>query len=91
MQKQESNVKELSLIYTETQKKSPGQMGKDNASSNKSNDSKFSWYLENSMDDYANRQMKSFISNQLLQNEITSFNSVSGNTLNAKILDLYLR
>ena len=66
-------------------------MGKDNASSNKSNDSKFSWYLENSMDDYANRQMKNFISNQLLQNEITSFNSVSGNTLNAKILDLYLR
>lgn len=43
------------------------------------------------MDDYANRQMKIFISNQLLQNEITSFNSVSGNTLNAKILDLYLR
>lgn len=43
------------------------------------------------MDDYANRQMKNFISNQLLQNEITSFNSVSGNTLNAKILDLYLR
>ena len=66
-------------------------MGKENASSNKSNDSKFSWYLENSMDDYANRQMKNFISNQLLQNEITSFNSVSGNTLNAKILDLYLR
>ena len=66
-------------------------MGKDNPSSNKSNDSKFSWYLENSMDDYANRQMKHFFSNQVLQNETTSFNFVSGNTLNAKILDLYLR
>ena len=66
-------------------------MGKEKPSSNKSNDAKFSWYLENSLDDYANRQMKHFFSKQVLQNETTSYNSVSGNTLNAKILDLYLR
>ena len=75
----------------ENPKRGPCQMVKDNPFSNKSNDSKFSCYLESSMVDYANKHMKNFISNQVLQNEITSFNLVSGNVLNAKTLDPYLR
>ena len=64
----------------ETQKRGSDQMGKYNPSSNENtnwpkkrrfelveNDSEFSWYLEESMADYANKRIENFFSDQVLQ------------------------